>query len=577
VIGGKIDISRGLPVIHLNFLGYDEQSHRRGPQSLFAHWSLKGIDDAVARLWRAANRSPWRHYDVWVYSDHGQAPVTPYRRLVGYSIEQAVTAAFDGAGASEAVGEYAGGIQTQRVRFLGGERVQRLFSVLGIDAWETDDRRPVVAALGPVGHLYLPPGLSLDARQAIARELATTHRVPVVLGRDPAGTLRAFTDAGEFRLPQDSALLFGAAHPFLDSIGADLLRLCAHPDAGDFVLLGWRDGVEPLSFATENGGHAGASPDETHAFALLPADTRLEAGERGYLRPLDLRAAALHHLGRPERIAPLPRKRSSAPRTDVLRVMTYNVHSCIGMDGKLAPERIARVIARLRPDVVALQELDVGRARTFGMDQAELIARELEMDVHFHPALHLEEERYGDAILTHLPQRLIRAGPLPGLADRPELEPRGALWVAIDLDGTEIQIVNTHLGLAPRERAAQIDALLGSEWLGSPGCRAPVVVCGDFNALPASPVCQRLGTVLQDAQRRVPGHRPRGTFFSRFPSMRIDHIYVSPAVEVAAIEVPDSELTRVASDHLPLLAELRIVRTVPAQPGHSQAGGPRGT
>ena len=70
-----MDISRGLPIIHINFLGYDEQSHRRGPHSRFAHWTLKGIDDAIARLWRAANHAAWRHYEVWVYSDHGQAPV----------------------------------------------------------------------------------------------------------------------------------------------------------------------------------------------------------------------------------------------------------------------------------------------------------------------------------------------------------------------------------------------------------------------------------------------------------------------------------------------------------------------
>jgi len=70
VIGGKMDISRGMPAIHINFLGYDEQSHRRGPNSLFAHWTLKGIDDAIARLWRVANHSAWRHYEVWIYSDH---------------------------------------------------------------------------------------------------------------------------------------------------------------------------------------------------------------------------------------------------------------------------------------------------------------------------------------------------------------------------------------------------------------------------------------------------------------------------------------------------------------------------
>jgi hypothetical protein len=95
VIGGKIDISRGLPVIHINFLGYDEQSHRRGPRSLFAHWTLKGIDDAIARLWRAASHSAWRHYEVWVYSDHGQVRVRPYHETQGYTLDEAVQMTFE--------------------------------------------------------------------------------------------------------------------------------------------------------------------------------------------------------------------------------------------------------------------------------------------------------------------------------------------------------------------------------------------------------------------------------------------------------------------------------------------------
>ncbi|MCP3177944.1 hypothetical protein MJO47_12610 [Desulfuromonas sp. KJ2020] len=74
-----------------------------------------------------------------------------------------------------------------------------------------------------------------------------------------------------------------------------------------------------------------------------------------------------------------------------------------------------------------------------------------------------EEERYGDAILTHLPQRLVKAGPLPGLADKPHLEPRGALWVAVELNGREIQVINIHLGLPPRERVEQVMALLGND------------------------------------------------------------------------------------------------------------------
>jgi endonuclease/exonuclease/phosphatase family metal-dependent hydrolase len=238
--------------------------------------------------------------------------------------------------------------------------------------------------------------------------------------------------------------------------------------------------------------------------------------------------------------------------------VTYNVHSCIGMDGKLDAERIARMIARARPDVVALQELDVGRARSHGMHQAQLIAQCLAMEFQFHPALHLEEERYGDAILTHLPHRLVKAGALPGLADKPHLEPRGALWVAIDLHGTEVQIINTHLGLNRRERMAQVEALLGSDWLAHEQCHEPVILCGDFNTLPFSSVCRRLSGRLKDVQVEAQHHRPKSTFSGRVPTMRIDHIFISSGLEVTGIQVPRSELARLASDHLPLVAEVRI-------------------
>ena len=561
VIGAKIDISRGLPIIHLNLLGYDEQSHRRGPRSLFAHWTLKGIDDAIARLWRASSQAAWRHYDLWIYSDHGQARVRPYLQVQGYLLAEAVRATFEKSAIIPGPGTRSQGvssIQTQRVRFLGGNNVQRLFSVLGIPGDEADAQQPIVTALGPVAHVYAPQPLTSEERNFFARELAITHRIPIVLQLEASGRLWALTEQGEYQLPQDRAALFGAQHPFLDALGEDLLRICTHPDAGDLVLLGWRDGITPISFAQENGAHAGATPEETNGFALLPVDAPLPDREQSYLRPLDLRHAALQQLGRGERPAVGAREPARATATDSLRVMTYNVHSCIGMDGKLDAERIARVIARARPDVVALQELDVGRARSDGLDQAQLIARYLEMEFHFHPALHLEEERYGDAILTHLPQRLVKAGPLPGLADKPQLEPRGALWVAVELHGQEVQIINTHLGLHPRERMAQVEALLGSDWLAHEECREPVILCGDFNALPSSAVCRRIAGRLKDVQSEAQRHRPQGTYFGRLPMARIDHLFISPGLEVTGIDVPASELTRCASDHLPLLAELRI-------------------
>src|SRR5690606_35863270 len=107
--------------------------------------------------------------------------------------------------------------------------------------------------------------------------------------------------------------------------------------------------------------------------------------------------------------------------------LTYNVHSCIGLDGKLSPKRIARVIARCGADVVALQEVDVGRKASGNLDQAHLIAHELEMEHHFHAAWEVEEERYGNAVLSRFPLEMIHAGILPTQPKRKFVEPRGAI------------------------------------------------------------------------------------------------------------------------------------------------------
>ena len=164
------------------------------------------------------------------------------------------------------------------------------------------------------------------------------------------------------------------------------------------------------------------------------------------------------------------------------RLVTYNVHRCVGVDRKLDVARIAAVIAELEPDIVCLQELDVGRARTKGVDQAHAIAERLSMGFRFHPAMTIEAELYGDAILTARPERLIRAAALPTLPNLRGLEPRGALWSAIDFDGITLNVFNTHLGLVPREQRLQAAALVGRDWLGDPACVGPTILTGDFNA-----------------------------------------------------------------------------------------------
>ncbi|WGL16997.1 endonuclease/exonuclease/phosphatase family protein [Microbulbifer bruguierae] len=639
-VGVKIDIARGLPVIYINFLGYDEQAHRRGPSSAFAHWTLKGIDDAIARIWRAAHRSSRRHYDVWIYSDHGQEDSIAYETLHGRPLADALSDVFSEL--SEAPDSYRAtlnhGVQLQRVRLFGGQWIQKLFP---INYPRTEREGPACAetapialsAMGPLALLYNLNLTSLNQAE-IARLIVEKTGVPMVLYEDKstaniaeseppkASKIRGWWKHGPISLPQDGRKIMGEQHPFADEAAEDLANLCRHPDAGDFVISGWCAGSESISFAIENGSHGGAGPNETHAFALMPGDIHFPPGGRQHWRPKDIREAALSFLkaqpakklksppavaivGSPpspetsgsntrpspgpaatisaagptgsdsgiyaaEKPSPAPihRQQSEArpiPETGLtqnLRVMTYNVHICQGVDGKLSPERIARVIARYSPDVVALQEVDVRRQRTGGIDQAHEISRLLTMDCHFQPAMHLEDERYGDAIMSLHPVRLIKKGILPGppksarLRDR--AEPRGALWVEVDFHGTKLQIFNTHLGLIKSERMRQVDALLGEEWMGSPACSRPRILVGDFNALPGSTEIRRLSQVLGDTQLKLPGHSPKGTFFSRLPKARIDYVFVDPELEVRDVHVPRSELTRLASDHLPLIVDLKV-------------------
>lgn len=242
------------------------------------------------------------------------------------------------------------------------------------------------------------------------------------------------------------------------------------------------------------------------------------------------------------------------------RILTYNVHRCVGTDRKLDVGRVADVIASYEPDIVALQELDVGRARTGKVDQAHEIAHRLEMSFHFNAAMKVEEELYGDAVLTRFPERLVQSAPLPGFGRMGHLlEPRGALWLAVDVEGVEVQVINTHLGLVPREQQAQAEAIAGPSWLEHPLCKGATILLGDFNATAASLVYRTLTRRLKDARHLTPGPREAtSTFPSAMPVLRIDHIFVSDGIAVSRLTAPFGPSTRVASDHLPLIADFSV-------------------
>ena len=572
-IGAEMDIIRGLPVIHLNYLGYDEQAHRRGPGSAFAHWTLKGIDRSIERLWSASHQARHRHYDIWVYSDHGQELTIPYVQLTGKSIEQAVREALsvrypDTAARLQSLNER---IAERRGHLIGGRWLQYLMPdelingdlSIGRSAGDLSEH-PAVVAMGPVGHVYLDDGSRGSSSLAeLAMHLVDQGQVPGALFLDEEGQVHGRIMNRFITLPEDSVEFLGAGHPYREEVIEDLVTLLKHPDAGDLVLLGCVAGVPAVSFPLENGSHAGAGPLETGAFALLPRDVVGLPTTGSSLRPLHLRQAVLELLKRPPEASTgamqsQARRRTRASRPPRrIRVMSYNVHSCMGMDSRIAPERIARVIARYRPDVVALQEVDVGKLRTFGVDQAQLIARHLEMEVDFHPAMQMEEEEYGDAILTHLPILRARAGSLGPLPTRQGGEPRGIQWLTLDIDGLQVQILNTHLGLFTAERKLQVEELMSERWLGSTECQGPTILCGDFNATPRSPAMLTLKGELTDVQDLTKAKR-LNTFAGRLPTLCIDHVLVRHVEAVSKVFVPNTELTRLASDHLPLVVDITL-------------------
>ncbi len=555
VIGAKIDLARGLPIVQVNFGGYDEQSHRRGPHAAFAHWALRGIDAAIKRLWTAAQRSSGRDYHVWIYSDHGQEAATPYARLTGTSIETAVRDSFDPGSTIPLAGVAAHGIQTQRVRTLRRDVKGKVLRPHAT-AERSPERESVrVVAMGPLGLVYLPAGTAVDARLALARKLVADARVPAVITRDASGRLIVHTPDDEFALAGNVAALVGPTHPFVDVVGEDIEALCEHPAVGDLILCGWRHGVPPLTFAIENGAHGGFAPRETNGIALLDTNYLLPDPAARFVRAADIRAAARRLLGR-EALSPAhaPRRHDAV---QTVRLATYNVHGCIGMDGHHSPARIVRVLRALDADILMLQEVELGCGDGRHTDHAELLGTALNMDRVTHATVRTRTRNFGLTILTRRPIELIRAGALPGLDAR---EPRGAIWIETEVAGRSIQLINTHLGLSPQERRLQIDALMGQEWFGSAESRGPVVVLGDFNAGPRSYTYRQLTRRCVDAQRHVSTRRPLNTWFSGNALRRIDHIVYTdtPELELIDVDVPGTRDACIASDHLPVVCELAV-------------------
>ncbi|MGD9903408.1 MAG: endonuclease/exonuclease/phosphatase family protein [Vicinamibacterales bacterium] len=237
-------------------------------------------------------------------------------------------------------------------------------------------------------------------------------------------------------------------------------------------------------------------------------------------------------------------------RSRTLRVATYNVHRCRGMDARTVPQRIASVLATLDADAIALQEvLGAGRQRA---GQAAELGAALGMGWVMAPTRHLRGSLFGNVVLSRLP---IRQHVTHDLSWK-TCEPRGVQRVDLAIDDDHVlHLYNVHLGTALLERRYQADRL--ADLIHDRRTRGPKVVLGDFNewarGLATDILSARLHSI--DLTRHL---RRRRTYPGFFPLFHLDHIYYEGRVEIRNVELIRTRQTLMASDHLPLVADLTI-------------------
>jgi endonuclease/exonuclease/phosphatase family metal-dependent hydrolase len=233
--------------------------------------------------------------------------------------------------------------------------------------------------------------------------------------------------------------------------------------------------------------------------------------------------------------------------TAEVRVLTYNIHHAEGTDGRLDVERIARVIRAAAPDVVCLQEVDRNLPRTDRLDLPALLAEQLGMEVRFGANYLFDRGEYGNATLTRLP--IVRHDNV-SLPNPLQKEPRGCLRTVVQVDGQEVEIWNTHLGLEREERRQQAEKLV---LLLRP---VPTVLAGDLNENEQAPGVALLMSHLQDTAPE--GGPPVLTSPASNPRRRIDFVLASRHFKSAGGAVHGTEETAVASDHMPYVVVLTL-------------------
>ncbi len=239
------------------------------------------------------------------------------------------------------------------------------------------------------------------------------------------------------------------------------------------------------------------------------------------------------------------------PRTTAdVRVVTYNIHRSRGLDRRTRPQRIAAVLESLDPDIVALQEV-IGPGLS-GPGHAEEIGAALGMGWVMASTRELRRHQFGNVVLSRFP-----------IKDHTQIdlswktcEPRCSQRVSIDVGAAAmLHVYNVHLGTALLERRFQAPRL--AAWVHDRRTLGPKLVLGDFNEWGRGLVADILAERLKSVDL-FPYLKRRRTYPGFFPVLHLDHIYYEGNIEVRHVQLPRTRLALVASDHLPLVADIRV-------------------
>ena len=241
-----------------------------------------------------------------------------------------------------------------------------------------------------------------------------------------------------------------------------------------------------------------------------------------------------------------------SPRiTQRLKLLTYNIHSGIGTDGRCDLGRVRRILTEEQPVIAALQEIE----QTADADQVTELASGVSGTASFCATRPAQNGAFGLATISSL--RVVQCERYDLSYDR-RREPRYCLRTDLEvMSGAVIHVFNCHLGLTARERRFQRDRMLSDAILLSRDLHHPVVLMGDFNDSPIPVIHSSLRRHFRDAWRAT-GRRWGPTFRAGVIPIRLDYIYLSPGIRVLDCVVRKDPLARVASDHLPVLAAVEV-------------------